>query len=201
MGKHNFFTEGKITQNLTSDKKRIWFYHLNKEQRVYLMDIFVDSEEEFNIEFEKLYEETYSNLSEKDKNKIDNLKEKNSLKAEKAELRNEKKAKQQEEYQNIVNNKVNSFLSKRGVENPSQATINLVNSSNIYANMDNFINSLGMLTTLKVEQQRQYQHYITTQDIGFLQAGQNDEIIKQNDKIIEQNDKIIELLETLTNKL
>lgn len=200
MGKHNFWTEGNITKYLSSDEKRIWFYHFSKQQKSYLIDVYVDDEENFNLEFKKLYEESYMNLSEKDKEKIYSLKEKDTLKAEKVEIKNDKKAKQQQEYQKIINNKVGSFLNKRGLINPSQTTINLVNSSNIYANMDNFLNSLGLLSTLKVEQQRQYQHYITTQDIGFMQAGQNDEIIKQNNKVIEQNDRIIELLEMLSNK-
>lgn len=201
MGKIGFLTEGKAIQTLSKDEERIWIKHLTKEQKNELLHIFVDDEDKFKEEFSKVQEIVLPNLSEDELNKINSLRDKNLAKQEKQAIRNEKKAKQNEEYQNIVNNKVSNFLSKRGVQNPSQITIDLINSSNIYVNMDSVLNSVGIMTTLKLETQMQYNYYITSQNFAFVHAGQNDEIIKQNDKIIEQNEKVIELLEKLTNKL
>lgn len=201
MGKHSILTEGSAVQALRKHEERIWYRHLTKEQRNELLDVFVENEEGFLNEFENVKQMILPTLNENEINKIEQIRIKYLAKEEKKAQKQENKKMAMDNFLNSQRAKTNSFLEKRGWNNPTDTSLDLFSTQNVTASLNSFLNSVGMMTTLKQEQQMQYNYYMTSQQFSFVQTGQNDEIIKQNNKIIEQNEKVIELLEKLTNKL
>lgn len=200
MAKKGFFTETNIVMTLAKDDERIWYRHLTKPQRKELINLYLENEDEFKERYYEFKEDVLSELEDSELSKINALREKSEIKQEKLSIKEENKKEVQQAYKESQNARVDTFLNKRGWDNPSQVSIDLLTSANITATFNNLLNSIGMMTTLKQEQQMQFNYYMTSQEFHFVHAGQNDEIIKQNNKVIEQNDRIIELLEQLTNK-
>lgn len=89
-------------------------------------------------------------------------------------------------------NKVEKWLSNKGIHNATQVTIDAVAPIALDSKMSKFTNTVGSLT-FDIHKQAEMNSNL------ILQA-QNYALIAQNDEIIKQNDEIIHLLREIAQK-
>ncbi|UBH07884.1 hypothetical protein [Macrococcus armenti] len=89
-------------------------------------------------------------------------------------------------------NKVEKWLSNKGIHNATQVTVDAVAPIALDSKMSKFTNTVGSLT-LDIHKQAEMNSNL------ILQA-QNYALIAQNDEVIKQNDEIIRLLREIAQK-